>query len=278
VAAKNRLSVSIRAAGRREPPDSSLDADLLHARATDPEGALVAVDHEGRPVGSACVAVREDALLLLALDVKAQHRGRGVGTALLEGARAYGAARGARALEALVTPDPPSLAFFFRAGLSARTLVLDMTGDVPGVAPGPGSSLHVVSPGASLYGWIAALDRETRGFARPREWARWAQEGRVVSWKRSGRPVALGAWHAGPRGTSLGPIAARVPGDAADFLLLLASHAGGGRFSLALPAEARALFVTAANFGFRPLSTRVLLGERRRGDLRRYAGGPGLFF
>lgn len=238
----------------------------------------MAVDQEGRPVGSASVVVREDALLLLALDVKAQHRGRGVGSALLAGARAYGAARGARSLDVLAPHDPNALAFFFRAGLWVRTVVLDLTSEVSGLAPVRASSLHAVSPGASLYGWIAALDRETRGFARPRDWARWAQEGHVVSWKRGGRPVALGAWHPGPRGTALGPIAARVPEDAADFLPLLASRVGEKRLSLALPAEAKALFLAAAGLGFRPVSTRVLLGERRRGDLRRYAGGGGIFF
>jgi Acetyltransferase (GNAT) domain/Acetyltransferase (GNAT) family len=252
--------------------------DLQHARATDPEGALVAVDQEGRLAGSAAAAVREDALLLLALDVKAAHRGKGIGSALLAAARAYGAARGARALEVLTPLDPPSLAFFFRAGLSLRTLILEMTAEVSDLAPGPGASLHTVSPGASLYGWIAALDRETRGFARPRDWARWAAEGHVVSWKRAGRPVALGAWHPGSRGTALGPIAARAPEGAADLLPLLASRAGGKRFSLALPAEARALLVAAASLGFASASTRVLLSERRRGDLRRYAGGGGRFF
>ena len=238
----------------------------------------MAVDQEGRLAGSAVAAVREDALLLLALDVNATHRGRGIGSALLAATRAYGAARRARSLEVLAPSDPSCLAFFFRAGLSLRTLVLEMTAEVSDLAPGPGASLHTVSPGASLYGWIAALDRETRGFARPRDWARWAQAGHVVSWKRGSRPVALGAWHRGSRGTALGPIAARSPEGAADFLPLLASRAGGKRFSLALPAEARALLVTAASLGFQPAATRVLLGERRRGDLRRYAGGGGLFF
>jgi GNAT superfamily N-acetyltransferase len=279
VAARNPLSVSIRPAGRKEGAlGAAPEADLLHARATDPEGALVAVDPEGRVLGSAAAAVREDALLLLALDVKAEYRGKGVGSALLAAARAYGAARGARALDVLLPQDTSSLSFFFRAGLSLRTLVLDMTAELPGLPPAGASSLHAVSPGASLYGWIAALDRETRGFARPRDWARWAQEGHVVSWKRGGRPVALGAWHPGTRETALGPIAARVPEGAADFLPLLASRVGGKRFSLALPAEARVLLNAAATLGFAPVSTRVLLGERRSGDLRRYAGGGGLFF
>jgi len=275
VPARKPPLVSIRPAGPGETPP---DADLLHARATDPEGALVAVDQQGRIVGSAQAAVREEALLLLALDVRAGCHGKGVGSALLAAARAYGAARGARALEVVAPHDPSSLAFFFRAGLSLRTVVLDLEAELPGLGPGPGTALQAVSPGASLYGWIAALDRETRGFARPRDWARWAEEGRAVSHKRAGRPVALGAWHPGPQGTALGPIAARAPEGASDLLPLLASRAGGTRFTLALPAEARALLKTARSLGFQAVSTRLLLGERRRGDLRRYAGGGGLIF
>ena len=275
VPARKPPPVSIRPAG---PGETVPDPDLLHARATDPEGALVAVDQEGRIVGSAQAAVREDALLLLALSVTAGCRGKGVGGALLAAARAYGATRGARALEVLAPHDPSSLAFFFRAGLSLRTVVLEMAAELPALASEPGTVLQAISPGPSLYGWIAALDRETRGFARPRDWARWAEEGRAVSWKRAGRPVALGAWHPGPRGTALGPIAARAPEGAADLLPLLAARAGGRRFTLALPSEARALLRTATSLGFRPVSTHVLLGERRRGDLRRYAGGGGLIF
>jgi len=275
VPARKPPPVSIRPAG---PGETVPDPELRHARATDPEGALVAVDQEGRIVGSAQAAVREDALLLLALGVKAGCRGKGVGGALLAAARAYGAARGARALEVLAPGDPSSLAFFFRAGLSLRTMVLEMAAELPAPTSEPGTVLQAVSPGASLYGWIAALDRETRGFARPRDWARWAEEGRAVSWRRAGRPVALGAWQPGPRGTALGPIAARAPEGAADFLPLLASRAGGQRLTLALPAEARALLKAATSLGFRPVSTHVLLGERRRGDLRRYAGGGGLIF
>jgi hypothetical protein len=73
-------------------------------------------------------------------------------------------------------------------------------------------------------------------------------------------------------------VAARVPEAAAEFLPLLASRAGGKRFSIALSGEARTLLDAAERLGFAPLSTRVLFGERRRGDLRRYAGGGGRFF
>jgi hypothetical protein len=152
-----------------------------------------------------------------------------------------------------------------------------MAGEAPAFRASP-ASLHAVSPGAPLYGWIAALDRETRGFARPRDWARWAAAGHVVSQRRGGRPAAIGAWSTGPSGAALGPIAARTPEAAAELLPLLVPFAGGRRFSLALPAEARTLLLAAASLGFTAVSTRVLLADRRRGDLRRYAGGGGRFF
>jgi predicted GNAT family acetyltransferase len=275
VPARKPPPVSIRPA---RPGETSADADLTHSRATDPEGALVAVDTQGRVLGSATAALREDTLLFLALDVDADQRGHGIGSALLAAARAYGEARGARALEALVPLDPPTLSFFLRAGLCVRALVLGMTAPALARASASAASLHTVEPGAPLSGWIAALDREIRGFARPRDWARWASEGHVVSLKRGGRAVALGAWSARPSGTVLGPIAARTPEAAAELLGLLAPLAQGDHLTLALPTEARALLLAAARLGFRAVSTRVLLTDGQRGDLRRYAGAGGRFF
>jgi GNAT superfamily N-acetyltransferase len=291
VAAKNPLAVSVRTARPGEAVPPLGDADLAHARATDPDGAVVARDAEGRVVGTASAAVREDTLLLLALDVGTAHRGKGVGRTLLAAARAYGAARGARALEVLAPDEPSSLAFFLRAGLSVRALVLGMEAVAPGDfgapgAPARGAPLALVGPGAPLSGWIAALDRETRGFARPRDWGRRAADGHVVSLRRGGRPVAVGAWHEETKGeakeeakvTALGPIAAKTPEAAADLLLLLAARFPGKRLTLALPSEARMLLLAAGTLGFRAVSTRALLTDRRRGDLRRYAGGGGRFF
>jgi len=285
VAAKNPLAVSVRTARAGEAVPPLGDADLTHARATDPDGAFVAEDAEGRVVGTASAAVREDTLLLLALDVGAAHRGRGAGHVLLAAARAYGAARGARSLEVLAPDEPSSLAFFLHAGLSVRALVLGLEAVAlggPGApeVPARGGPLVPVGPGAPLSGWIAALDRETRGFARPRDWGRRAADGHVVSLKRGGRPVALGAWHEEAKGTrtALGPIAAKTPEAAADLLLLLAARFSGKRLSLALPSEARMLLLAARELGFRAVSTRALVTDRRRGDLRRYAGGGGRFF
>jgi len=282
VAAKNPLAVTIRAArpGEAVPPPG--DADLAHASATDPDGAFVARDAEGRVIGTAWAAVREDSLLLLALDVGAAHRGHGVGRMLLAAVRAYGAARDARSLEVLAPDEPSALAFFLHAGLSLRSLVLGLEAAAAPRPPARGAPLAPVGSGAPLSGWIAALDRETRGFARPRDWGRSAEGGRLVSLKRGGRPVAVGAWDEGTKEavkvTALGPIAAKTPEAAADFLPMLAARSSGKRLSLALPSEARTLLLAASALGFRAVSTRVLLADLPRGDFRRYAGGGGRFF
>ena len=261
------------------------DADLAHARVTDPDGAFVARGAGEQVLGSAWAAVREDTLLLLALDVEPAQRGRGVGGALLGAARAYGSTRAARFLEVLAPNEPDALAFLLRAGLSFRALVLELeAAAIPAERrdASPSLALTPVGPGAALSGWIAALDRETRGFARPRDWGRGVEQGRVVSLKRGGRPVAVGAWEeatgAAVRTVALGPIAAKTPEAAAEMLLLLAARFPGKRLSLALPSEARILLDAAAALGFRAVSSRALLTDRTRGDLRRYAGGGGRFF
>lgn len=284
MAAKDPFSVSVQTARPGEAVKSPPDADLAHARATDPDGAFVARLADGRVVGTASAAVREDVLLLLDLEVECTHRGGGVGRALLAAARAYGSARGARTVDVVAPDDPSTLAFFLGAGLSLRTLVVGMEREAegrPGTPDGGGGSrgtpLSPVGPHAPLTGWIAALDRETRGFARPRDWGRLAAEGHVVSLKRGGRPVALGAWQERENEVALGPIAGKTPEAAAEILALL-PRSPRKRLSLALPSEARVLLLAANALGFRASSTRALLSDRRRGDLRRYTGGGGRFF
>jgi GNAT superfamily N-acetyltransferase len=179
----------IRPARAGEWPKTGPDAALL---VTDPDGALVAATGDGRILGRAAAAVREDALLLARLEVDSAHRGRGVGRALLDAVRAYGAGRHARVLEALAPSGPEGVAFLLHAGLSLRTLVLSLAGAPPAPAA-EARALEPVGLGAPLSGWVADLDRETRGFARPAEWERAVAKGEVVALRRRGRPEAVGA-------------------------------------------------------------------------------------
>lgn len=270
-------SFRVRPARPGEWPKNAADAVLL---ATDPDGALVAVAENGRILGRAAAATREDALLLARLEVDPASRGGGVGRALLEGVRAYGAARRARALEALAPSGPEGVAFLLRAGLSLRTLVLSFGGAPPRTAAGAGA-LEPVGFGAALSGWVADLDRETRGFARVPEWERAVVQGEVLALRRRGRPEAVGALRRSGTRAWIGPAAGRSPDAAAQLLAALAARAGASgasRIVVRLPAEAAALLEEARRLGLAAEEAIPLLALRRRGDFRRIAGAPGALF
>jgi len=267
----------VRTARAGEWPKSGPDAALL---ATDPDGALVASSEDGRVLGRAAAAVREDALLLARLEVDPAHRGAGVGSALLEAVRAYGAARRARALEALAPSGPEGVTFLLRAGLSLRTLVLSFTG-APPTRAGRTVPLEPVGFGAPLSGWVADLDRETRGFARPAEWERAVARGEVLALKRRGRPEAVGALRFSGATAWIGPAAGRSPEAAAQLFLALAARSGvsgASRLVVRIPAEAAPILEAARRAGLTAGEAIPLLALRRRGDFRRLAGAPGPLF
>jgi GNAT superfamily N-acetyltransferase len=267
----------VRAPRAGEWPKTGPDAALL---ATDPDGALVAASEDGRVLGRAAAAVREDALLLARLEVDPLHRGTGVGRALLEAVRAYGAARRARALEALAPSGPEGVAFLLRAGLSLRTMVLSFAGSPAARAGGTGA-LEPVGFGAPLSGWVADLDRETRGFARPAEWERAVARGEVLALRRRGRPEAVGALRSSGATAWIGPAAGRSPEAAAQLFLALAARAsasGATRLVVLVPAEAAPLLEAARRTGLIAREAIPLLALRRRGDFRRLAGAPGPLF
>ena len=266
----------MRTARAGEWPKGAPDAALL---ATDPEGILVAVS-DGRIVGRAAAAAREDALLLARLEVEEAFRGRGIGRALFDAVAAYGAQRRARAIEALAEGSAPGLALLLRAGLSVRTLALRFAGAPP--ADGArASSLEPVPAGPALAGWVAALDREARGFARTPEWERAALTGEVLALRRGGRPQAVGALRRAGRTAWIGPVVGASPDAAARLLtdlLLRAGASGAARVACRIPAEAAALLSAARRLGLSAEDARPLLSIRRRGDFRRLSGSPGHLF
>jgi GNAT superfamily N-acetyltransferase len=273
---EKKISFAIRPARSADWPRGAPDAGLL---GTDPEGVLVAASREGEILGRASCAVREDALLLARLEVDPAHRGGGVGRALLASVRAYGSARRARALEAIASSGPEGVAFLLRAGLSVKTLVLTYAGAPPRDIPA--ADLDPVGPGAPLTGWVADLDRETRGFARTIDWERAVREAEVFALRRRGRPEAVGALRRAGRTAGIGPVAGRSPGAAAQLFNAHAARAGAGgasRLVVRVPAEAAALLDAARRLGLEAEEAVPLLTTRRRGDFRRLAGAPGPFF
>ncbi len=94
---------------------------IAHLRATDPDGAWVAVDDDGRVGGVALGIVREGIWGLSLLAVRPALQARGVGRRLLERALAYGDR--ARGRIVVSSEDPKAMRRYARAGLQLRPTV-----------------------------------------------------------------------------------------------------------------------------------------------------------
>jgi GNAT superfamily N-acetyltransferase len=268
--------VSVRLAEEQEIPRGAVH--LLDAFGTDPDGFFAASDGAGPPVGLAAGAVREDVLVVLHLDVTARARGRGAGHALFAAVREYGASRGARHLEFLRPAGPETLGFLLSTGLPVRGLALRLRASLRAAPAAPAEALAPVPSGAPLAGWVADLDRETRGHARAADWEAWSRRGAaVLALRRRGRPEALGALFVTGRAAAIGPVEARTPAAAAEMIPLLAGEArsrGALAATLTLPDGARLPLAAAFRARFRLAALYPLLASRTRGDFRRYAASP----
>ena len=274
-----RKPVPVRIAEEEDLPRGAVD--LRHALATDPDGLFAASDETGPLLGLAAGAVRGDVLVVLHLDVAARARGRGAGQALFAAVRAYGAARGARHLEFLRPAEPETLGFLLSTGLGVRGLGLRLRATLRSAAVAPAAppgTLVPVAAGAPLVGWVADLDRETRGHARAADWAAWMHRGAaVLALRKNGRPEALGALFIAGDAAALGPIEARTPAGAAEMIPLLVAAAqerGAASATLTLPDGASLPLAAAFRERFRLETTFPLLANRPRGDFRRYAASP----
>jgi GNAT superfamily N-acetyltransferase len=254
--------------------------DLVHAFDTDPDGAFLARSPSGATIGRAAGVVRGDTLQLVELFVEPAERGRGVGRALFDAVRAYGASRGARHIETVSPNDPATLGFLLRRGLPVRTLVLRL--ETAGArASAREDALSPVTAGAALSGWVADLDRETRGVSREKEWAHWMRSigGGVFALSRRGRPEAVGAIRMSDAVTRIGPVEGRSPEAAASLIEALSVRAPSGKpVLLDLPEAARTLLAAAFTFGFRLSEILLVLSSRSKGDLRRMAASGTAFF
>ena len=275
-------SVRVQSAQEEDLPRAA--GDLRHALTTDPDGVFAARDGSGSLLGLAAGAVRGDVLLILHLDVARRARGRGVGRVLHAAVAAYGVARGARQVEFLRPAEPETLGFLLSKGLPVRGVALKFRTAVRlrEAASSPGGELVPVGSGAPLAGWVADLDRESRGHARGVDWNVWMRRGvSVVSLRKRGRPEAVGALTVSAKSAAIGPIEGRTPAAAAELLRLLLAESrrlGALSATLTLPADASALLEAAWDARFRLESTFPLLASRLRGDFRRYAASATAFF
>lgn len=276
---------SIRPARRGEASKEGPLAQLFEA---NPDGFLLAVGADGSVRGRAACLVRDDVLIVAHLFVEEAARGSGIGTALLSAAKEHGHSRGTRTLEILAPTDPATIGFLLERGLGIRGTVLalgaavsDITDAVSGETDG--TTFAPISEGAGLSGWVANLDRETRGFARTPEWTWWLRTRSIEAWslKRRGHPEGIAALGRADDVALLGPIEARLPEAAASALTFLVSRASktlATRVLALVASEARLLLAAAFGAGLKVEGTHVLFGSKSRGDLSRYAGAGTVFF
>lgn len=130
-------------------------AHLLH---TDPGGAFVAEDGDGRFVGIAQALIREECWVLSLLGVATRHQERGVGAALLTAALDYGSAT--RTGIILCSRDPRAMRRYARAGFDLHPSVTAY-GRVNRSALQPTS--RVRHGGSEDLELVATLDRRSRG-------------------------------------------------------------------------------------------------------------------
>ncbi|MGE5344552.1 MAG: GNAT family N-acetyltransferase [Acidithiobacillales bacterium] len=270
----------VRPAGEGDLPKGA--ADLRHALLTDPDGVFAACGEGTVAAGIAAGVVRGDVLTVVHFEVAREARGRGIGSALWAAVRSYGVSRGARTVEFVRPADEATLGFLLRAGLPVRGVALRLRAESHRALAGPEVPLTPMQPGPALTGWVADLDRETRGFPRSVDWSVWSRSGsELFAARRRGRPVAIGALTLSPEHASLGPVAAATPEAASELVLALAAKAlrhGTARIEVTLPSEARLPLAEALRAGFRLAGSFPLLAGRSRGDLRRYAASPTAFF
>lgn len=270
----------LRPARKEDLPSTA--GDLGHALATDPEGVFAAGAEGPPPLGLAAGVVRGDVLAVVHLEVVRAARGKGAGPALFSAVRSYGALRGARAVEFARPADEATLGFLLRAGVPVRGLALRLRARSPRIGEEATAPLTPLPVGAPLTGWVADLDRETRGFPRTADWSYWARTGsELFAARRRGRPEGIGALRIAGVRAFPGPVEAATPDAASDLLLALAAEAlrrGAREIEVTLPSEARVPLAALFRAGFSLAGTFPVLAGRSRGDLRRYAASPTSFF
>jgi GNAT superfamily N-acetyltransferase len=158
VAAFSELGERIGRPEQTWPPPSVGRLRIDQLLGTDPGGAWVAEDPQGRHVGCALALMREGLWGLSLLVVRPEAQSSGIGRRLLDRAWSYG--EGARGAVILSSPDRRALRAYSRLGLALHPTVtakgrphrVTMPGDV---RPGNQDDLEL----------IAAVDRKVRGAA-----------------------------------------------------------------------------------------------------------------
>lgn len=227
-------------------------------------GAMWIADDPG-PVGIASAYLRDGWWFLALLFVRPEAHGRGIGSALLDEALAWG--RGAAAFTVVASPTPGAQALYLRRSMFPVWVQQQWEG--PAGEAEPPEGLAPLLP--SDEPWVDALDREVRGIARPEDHAFWRRHGEGLALRRGDDP--LGYVYASASGR-VGPAAAW---DAADqsALLRAARSRVRGEVALQVPSANWVLLREVTKAGLRLTGSSTFMSSRPMPDGSRYvpAGG-----
>ena len=172
-----------------------------HIQATSPHRAWLA-QRDGRVLGFAMSAQREQLVFLSFLFIDPAEQSRGLGRALLERSMA-GATKTA---VCIFSVQPISAALYAMYGMVPRVPIYTIAGRPKQPLPGLPAGLSVGPLEAEA---AAALDRAVTGFAREQDHALWqALERRLFGLFEAGRPVGYGYAHQSGR---VGPVVVERP-------------------------------------------------------------------
>lgn len=223
------------------------------------------IAHDPGPVGVAAAYRRDGWWFLALLFVRTDAHGRGIGSALLDEALAWG--RGAAAFTVVASPTPGAQALYLRRSMFPIWVQQQWEGPAGETEPPQGLGPLTARDAR----WVGALDREVRGIARPEDHDFWARHGEGIALRRGDEP--LGYVYVSATGR-IGPAAAW---DAADQVALLRAARSRlrGEVALQVPSSNWVLLAEVVRTGLRLTGSSTFMSSRPMPDGSRYvpAGG-----
>ncbi len=178
--------------------DMEVDPTLDHLMTHDPNGFFSAVLHD-ETLGYAVAHVRSRQWILSEIGVLPQHRGQGIGTALLGKALAYGERAGVKSWLTLVPRNPALEALLLKHDLRPLTPLYVVRVE-PGRAARLGRALSALHPGQDVTAELLSrrgqadldrIDTFSRGVVREGDHVFWLKRaGLNASFVRQGNRIA----------------------------------------------------------------------------------------
>ena len=226
----------------------------------------VFVAEDPEPVGFSAAVIRDEAWFLSQLWVLPDRHATGIGSTLLDEALTWG--RGCRTFSVVSSPHPAAQLMYLRASMFPLWVMHEMTGsDRP--APEPAEDTRPLEDGDEA--WVADLDREVRGVARPQDHAFWRRNARGVALVRDRSPAGyVYVWPGG----KVGPGAVRNAADMPS-LVRAARHLAGGPATFTVPSVNWAALGELVRSGFSPFGSTTFMSSRPLGDGSRYLSPGG---